>query len=477
MNKENKQELFAKMPVRKAIMKLAVPAMFSQIILVAYNMADAFYIGHTGDEHLITAVAICMPAFMFLSAISNLFGIGGGSGISRSLGKGKDHRAAGLSSFSFWACTIVTAVYSLCTFIWADPFVDLLGGSNPAVHEQARIYLFYTVTVFGTSAALNTLMSHLVRSEGNSLQASIGIMLGGILNIVLDPIFMFVLLPAGHEVMGAAIATSLSNVIALLYYFAYLFLVRKTTVLNLSPAKIKINKKVLKEVFVSGLPASLMTLFENISFMILDNLMSANGVILQAGLGVAKKINMLSHSVVRGISQGVLPLIAYNYASRDYKRMKKAFYGSASLSVGIATLTMIIYLVFGPFLVSLFIQGDSPSIAEGTIILRILCLGGPFSAFGYAVISLFQASKRGARAVLLALSRKGFIDIPLMFLFQLFIPKYGIVWATPITDLICCIIAITMFIFFLRFVKKKASNTSQETVSPEPLLSTEQKEG
>ena len=455
MQESAKKELFASMKVGKAIRKLAVPAVLSQIILVAYNMADAFYIGLTGEEELITSIAICMPAFMFLSAISNLFGIGGGSGISRSLGKGKDHRAAGLSSFAFWACAAITAVYCLATLIWADPFVNLLGGSHIRVHEEAKTYLFLTVTCFGICAALNTLMSHLVRSEGNSLQASIGIMVGGVLNILLDPLFMFVILEPGKEVLGAAIATSLSNLIALFYYFVYLFIVRKKTVLTFLPSKIKINRKVLKEVFISGLPACLMTLFENVSFMILDNLMSANGVILQAGLGVAKKINMLSHSIVRGVSQGVLPLIAYNYASKNYTRMRSAFFQSAALSVGIATITMVLYLIFGPGLVSWFIQGDSPSIQEGAVILRILCIGGPFSAFAYAVISLFQATKRGFKALWLAMSRKGIIDIPLMFLLRLWIPTYGIVWATPIADMACCLIAVILLIVFLKFIRQK----------------------
>ena len=443
------------MPVNRAIVKLAVPAVLSQIILVAYNMADTLFIGLTGKDAMITAVTICMPAFMFLSAFSNLFGIGGASAISRLLGLKDPKTASRISSFSFWACVGVTALYALCAFLFADPFVDLLGGSDPAVHGMARDYLFWTVTCFGLCASVSTLLSHLVRSEGHALQASIGIMFGGLMNILLDPLFMFVILPPGNEVLGAAVATSLSNLLAVIYYLIFLLSIgrKKKTILSVNPKSVRLSGKLIGEVLVSGLPACLMTLFENISFMILDNLMSVNGIVMQAGLGVAKKINMLSHSIVRGVTQGVLPLIAYNYASRDHKRMYSAFYRSASASCVIALICMAAYLLFSQFWVGLFIQSESDSIRYGALFLKILCLGCPFSAFAYAVISFFQATKQGGKALLVALSRKGWLDIPLMFLLQRFDPVRGIVSATPIADLLCCILAVVLFIRFAHSLK------------------------
>jgi len=216
--KEREKTLFEDSPVLEAIVRLAFPTVIGQIILVLYNMADTFFIGLTGSDAMITAATVCMPAFMFLQAISNLFGVGGASVISRALGARDLQRAKDTASFAFWGCAAVTVLYSLGAWIFAGPFVDLLGGSNPLVHDYAVEYLTFTVVIGGLATSLNALLAHLVRSEGRSLQASIGVALGGVMNIALDPLFMFVILPRGYETLGAAIATALSNVIALAYF-------------------------------------------------------------------------------------------------------------------------------------------------------------------------------------------------------------------------------------------------------------------
>lgn len=212
--------LFEESPIMQAIIRLAFPTVIGQIIMVIYNMADTFFIGLTGSDAMVTAVTICMPAFMFLSAISNLFGIGGASVISRALGARKMERARDTASFAFWGCLALTLLYMLGVWVFMDLFIDALGGSNAAVHAHARAYLIVTVVLGGIFAAMSTFLSHLVRSEGRSIHASVGIALGGILNMVLDPLFMFVILPKGNEVLGAAVATSLSNMISMLYFVA-----------------------------------------------------------------------------------------------------------------------------------------------------------------------------------------------------------------------------------------------------------------
>ena len=450
--KEREKTLFEDVPVLEAIFKLAVPTVVGQIILVLYNMADTFFIGLTGSDAMITAATVCMPAFMFLQAISNLFGVGGASVISRALGARDLQRAKDTASFAFWGCAALTLVYSLGAWLFAGPFVDLLGGSNPLVHDYAVEYLTFTVVVGGLATSLNALLAHLVRSEGRSLQASIGVALGGVMNIALDPLFMFVLLPRGYETLGAAIATALSNVIALVYFLVVVLREGKRSILRLSPRRLgkSLRSRIPADVLTTGLPACLMTLCENVSYAVLDALMAVSGTALQAGLGVAKKVNMLAHSIVRGMSQGVLPLIGYNYASGDHKRMKASITLSMALSIAMAALCMTVSLVFSRQLIGLFIPGGSESVTYGAAFLRILCLGGPFSACAYALISFFQAVGKGMRSFVLAILRKGLLDIPLMFLLNRLLPIFGVVWATPITDVICCCISIAMFVAFLR---------------------------
>ena len=450
--KEREKTLFEDSPVLEAIVRLAFPTVIGQIILVLYNMADTFFIGLTGSDAMITAATVCMPAFMFLQAISNLFGVGGASVISRALGARDLQRAKDTASFAFWGCAAVTVLYSLGAWLFAGPFVDLLGGSNPLVHDYAVEYLTFTVVIGGLATSLNALLAHLVRSEGRSLQASIGVALGGVMNIALDPLFMFVILPRGYETLGAAIATALSNVIALAYFLIVVLREGKRSILRLSPRRLdkSVRGKIPADVLMTGLPACLMTLCENISYAVLDALMAASGTALQAGLGIAKKVNMLAHSIVRGMSQGVLPLIGYNYAAGNHKRMKTSITLSMALSVAMAAVCMTVSLVFSRQLIGLFIPSGSESVTYGASFLRILCLGGPFSACAYALISFFQAVGKGMHSFVLAILRKGLLDIPLMFLLNRLLPIFGIVWATPITDVICCVISIGMFVVFLR---------------------------
>ena len=313
------------------------------------------------------------------------------------------------------------------------------------MHALAIQYLRCTVVVGGLATSLNALLGHLVRSEGYATQASVGIAMGGILNIGLDPLFMFVLLPKGQEVLGAAIATALSNLIATVYFLALMLVRRERSVLSLKPGWRMFSFGIPGDVLATGLPACLMTLCENISYAVLDNLMSLCGTAMQAGVGVAKKVNMLAHCIVRGMAQGVLPLIAFNFAAGNLRRMKSAVTISTSISVLMATLCMAASLLLSRTLIGLFIQHGSVSVDYGAAFLRILCIGGPFSACAYAFISFFQATGEGMRSFILAILRKGILDIPLMFLLKEIIPIYGIVWATPIADVLCCVVALILF--------------------------------
>ena len=449
-NELREKRLFEEMPIMSAIMRLVVPTVIGQIILVIYNMADTYFIGQTNDNYKVAAVTICMPAFMFLSAISNLFGVGGSSVISRSLGKGKIYRAKAASAFATWGCLCVTVVYSLLAWLFGDLFLDLLGGRDPQVHAYAKEYLMVTVTIGGLGAAMSTLFSHLLRSEGRSLQASLGIAMGGILNMALDPLFMFYWLPKGREVLGAALATGLSNLAAAIYFIIVLYRYRDRSVLEFKPTREMFGHRVPQRIFSAGLPACLMTLCENISYAVLDNLMSVNGVIFTTGIGVAKKVNMLAHCMVRGMSQGVLPLIGYNYASGNHHRMRQSVLISMSISIGLATLCLVVGMAFSEPLIQIFLPSGGPSVQHGGEFLRILCIGGPFSACAYALISFFQAVGKGSRSLVLALMRKGVLDIPMMFVLNAILPIYGIVWATPIADILCCIASLILFVNFLR---------------------------
>ena len=438
MRTDKERELFERSGIVKAVFSLAFPTMIGQIILVIYNMADTYFVGLSGNDTMLTAVTVCMPAFMFLSAISNLFGVGGASVIARALGRGKTGKVRATAAFSFYGCLLVTMGYSLLAYAGKDLFVDLLGGTDPLVHANAVEYLVCTVVLGGCATSVNMLLSHLIRAEGRAICASAGIALGGFLNILLDPLFMFVLLPPGREALGAAAATALANLASLVYFTIAMIANRRRSCLSFRPRRDMVRFHIPVDVFSTGLPACVMTLFENISYAVLDKLMSLYGVAMQAGIGVAKKVNMLAHCSVRGIAQGALPLIGYTYASGDHKRMREAVRVTRMAAIGLSTLCMVVYLIFAKQAIGLFIHRESPSLAYGAAFLRILCVGGPFSAGAYTTISFFQAAGEGRKSFLLAILRKGIVDIPLMFLMYSLVPVYGIVAATPLADGVCC---------------------------------------
>lgn len=472
-----KKQLFEKEPILKAIFSLAVPSIIGQLILVIYNMTDTFFIGQASklidpslSSDLVAGVTICMPIYMILSAISNLFGIGAASVISRSLGKGNPERAKNSSRFAFYGCIFSSIFYCLLVLLISTPLANFLSGGSIETSHFAKQYIIYCVVIFGVPTAINTLFSHLIRAQGQSLHASIGIAIGGVLNCALDPLFIFVLFPIEKAAIAAALATGISNTIALLYYLFLFYFQRKHLVISLKFSKKAFKEAIPSEVLRIGLPACLMTLCENISYMILDNLVGtviiANGktelaleqsAAALAGVGVAKKINMVAHSIVRGMSQGVLPLIGYNKSSGNRKRMANIVYVSGGISLAISSICLVVFFIFANDLSKVFVH-DEESIKRASEFLKILCIGAPFSAISYTIISFFQAVGKAIRSLVLALLRKGILDIPLMYLFYFLAvisgDKYGpelILWATPIADIVCCITSLTLFFIYLKY--------------------------
>ena len=457
MNTAEKRNLFERASMSEAVFRLALPTVIGQIIMVIYNMSDTFFIGLTGDEAKVTALTICMPAFMLLSAVSNLFGIGGSSAVSRAMGSGDPDRARRSSALALWGCVLFTGLYMALACINIHPYVELLGGGNTAVHSYAVQYILITVVIGGLFTSVSALFSHLIRAEGCGFQASFGIALGGILNIALDPLFMFVIMEPGQEVLGAGIATAISNLISLVYFIFILIKRRRSSVLSFRFSDVSVRDGVLTDLLSAGLPACIMTLCENVSYAVLDRLLSASGIMVQAGIGVAKKINMLAHSIVRGMAQGMLPLIAYNYASGNYRRMRKAARTSTAISVVCAAVCTACSLIFSRALIGIFLQEGSEAVDYGVKFLRILCIGGPFSACAYTCISFFQAVGSGKKSFLLAIMRKGMLDIPLMTVLSGVYPVFGPVWATPAADAACCCMSILLVARFFRAQQKQKS--------------------
>ena len=322
---QTNRELFEKTPVPKALLALAIPTIISQLITMVYNLADTVFIGFTNDPSKIAASSVAFVLVFMMNCLSNLFGVGGGSLISRLLGEKKDGEAKSVASFSFWGSFLISAVYSLLVFVFMDPFLRFLGATDGSI-GFAEDYAFWVVVVGSVPSTLAMTMSHLLRSEGYAKYASVGLGAGGILNIILDPLFMFVILDEGEEVAGAAIATLVSNASVLVYFLVVYYVIRKKTVLSIDPRIMIPKKHYITSVFAVGFPSALGSFLACLSSIMINNLASGYsdtyGDVPVAAIGIAKKIDMLPMNVGMGLCQGMMPLVAYNYSAGNYKRMK-----------------------------------------------------------------------------------------------------------------------------------------------------------
>ncbi len=453
---EKNRDLFEKMPVAKALATLALPTIISQLITMIYNLADTFFIGSTDDPYKVAASSVAFVLVFAMNCLSNLFGVGGGSLISRLLGEKRDGDAASVASFSFYGSLLISAVYSVLVFVFMDPFLRLLGATDNTIAYSSD-YAFWVVVIGAVPSTLGLTMSHLLRSEGYAKHSSIGLAAGGVLNIILDPIFMFVILEPGNEVAGAAIATLISNVAVLIYFLVIYFVIRKKTVLSISPARMIPKKHYVASVFAVGFPSALGSFLACLSSIMINKLSSGYGDIPVAAIGIVKKIDMLPMNVGMGLCQGMMPLVAYNYASGNYKRMK-AFTDAARLAgMVFAGICIVAFEIFAGPLVEIFI-GESETVALGTRFLRIMCLAVPLMIFNFQMSFTFQAMGMGKQSLILSSLRQGIINIPLLFLMNWLFGLDGIVWTQLVSDILTTVIS---YAFYIATYKKLLEKSGQ----------------
>ena len=435
------------MPVPKALATLAIPTIISQLITMIYNLADTFFIGLANNPSQTAASSLSFTLVFLMASLSNLFGVGGGSLISRLLGEKRDKDAAGVAAFSFYGSFVAALIYSLIVGIFMTPLLRGLGATDTSL-PFARDYAFWVIVIGAIPTTLSMTMSHLLRSEGFAKQASIGLGIGGVLNIALDPLFMFVILPAGNETKGAAIATMLSNFIVIAYYIVIWFMMRKKTVLSISPKRVFIPKHHVRSVFSVGFPAALGSFLACASNIVINNLASGysllHGDVPVAAIGIAKKIDMLPMNVGMGLCQGMMPLVAYNFASGDHKRMRAIARTARNSAMIFAGFCILLFQLFAPQIAGIF-NGHAETVAMSTDFLRILCLAVPLMLFNLQISFTFQAMGMGKQSLILSSLRQGVVNIPLLFVMNAAFGLYGIVWTQLISDVITAVVSYALY--------------------------------
>lgn len=452
MNNQNTKRtyLFETAPVPKAVMTLVVPTVISQILTIIYNFADTWFVGRTNDEAAVAAVSVAMPLFIVMTGLSNLFGIGGSSVISRSLGAKKEDDAKKAFSFALWGGIAAAVVYSALIFFFGEKLVFLIGGDESSKKYIVK-YLFWTIVVGGVPTMLSSLFGHLVRSVGKSKVSGLVMSMGAVINIILDPLFMFVILPKGMEVAGAAIATMLSNTVSAVVFIIYI-LKTKEEVFTLTPKNVVLRGSVPREILLTGAPACLSICLAMVSNIAANKLMSDYGTAAVAGLGIAKKSNTLAFNINMGLTQGVLPLIGYNYAAKNYDRMKKTIAFTFGITITFSVLCTFVYRTFPEPIIRFFID-EAETVAEGTKLLPTLAVAVVFCAMTYLMNTVFQATGRKFYSLLTSMMRKGIFDIPLMFLLKRYFDETGIVVATPVAEVLSIFVSMFLLLRFLKSLK------------------------
>ncbi len=450
-DKLDKKDLFENVPIKRALLTMAVPTVISQLINLIYNLVDTFYIGRTGDSYKTAAVTLAFTVFMLTQAIANLFGIGGGSLMSRLAGAGEHKKAKGVCAAGFWGSVLAAAAYSLLVGAFLDPILKMLGASENTL-EFARQYTLIVVVAGNLPTILSTVASHLVRNAGYSKHASIGLSLGGVLNIILDPLFMFVLLPEGYEIVGAALATLISNIVSCVYLVAVLAVLSKKTILSVNPRGIKeIKKAEWKSFFAVGIPSAMLTGLFDLANIVLNSLMAGHGDLELAAIGIVMKAERLPNAVNLGVCQGMLPIVAYNYASGNHERMNKAVKTARVWGIVISLATVILYEIFSKPICEVFLSvGENnvnavKTIAFAAVFLRIRCLASLPQFLNYNTSYCMQAVGYGSGTLIHACVRELVFYIPLMYLFNALAGVYGLVSAIVIGESLGGIFALLLF--------------------------------
>ena len=448
MEDAKKTALFESTPVPKAVLTLAVPTILSSLVMVIYNMADTYFVGMLNNSIQNSAVTLAAPVLLAFNAVNNLFGVGSSSMMSRSLGA-RDYSAVRKSSAIGFYCALASGIlFSLLVTAFRAPLLVLLGADGATTAATAQ-YLFWTTSCGAAPAILNVVMAYMVRSEGSALHASIGTMSGCLLNILLDPIFI---LPWGLNMgaAGAGCATFLSNCAACLYFFVLLFVKRGKTYVCVNPAMLPRSGRIIAGICVVGVPAAIQNLLNVTSMTVLNNFTAAyQDPDAVAAIGIVQKINMIPLQITFGLSQGIMPLISYNYACGNVDRMKQTLVFNIKIATVFLAVVTTGYYIGAGSLVSLFMNNPAV-VGYGARFLRGLCLCLPFLALDFLAVGVFQACGLGKYALLFAILRKIVLEIPALYLLNHFFHLYGLPYAQPAAELVLAVAAVVMLVYLFR---------------------------
>lgn len=439
MNKRNKKmELLGSAPISKALLAMGIPTMIGMMVNALYNLVDAYFVGGLGTSQM-GAISVVYPLGQVVVGLGLLFGNGAASYISRLLGNEEKVKANKVVSTALYSSIFVGVVIIICTIIFLNPILKLLGATEsimPYAVTYASIYIISCIfNVF------NVTMNNIVTSEGSAKTTMFALMAGAILNIVLDPIFIYVL---NLGVAGVAIATAISQIISTLVYLCYIF--SKKSIFRFSIKDCCFSKDIISEILKIGIPTLVFQLLTSLSISLINTQANEYGDSVIAAMGAVTRLISMGSLMVFGFIKGLQPIAGYSYGAKKYDRLHKAIKTSVLWSTIFCVIFGLAAAIFSTAIISQFTADDMEMISIGEKALR--ANGFSFILFGFHTVysSLFLALGKGKEGFILGACRQGICFIPVILILPVILGINGILYAQPIADVISAIITVFMAI-------------------------------
>lgn len=434
-------------PVRSLILSLSVPTVISNLISTLYNAADTFFVGQISTSAS-AAVGVALSLQAIIQAIGFFFGQGSGNNMSRRLGAHDEKTAEILASTGFFSALIFSALVTLLGLLFLRPLSIFLGSSE-TILPYAMDYMFW-ILLSAPFMAVSLVLNNQLRFEGNSFYSMIGLTTGGILNLFLDPLFIFVF---GLGISGAAIATAISQIVSFIILF---ILSERIGTVKIRPRSFRPSLRILGTITNGGLPSLCRQSVASVAMIALNNAALPYGDAAIAAMAIVNKIGNFTNSILIGVGQGYQPVCGYNYGAKLYIRVKEGFWFCVKLMSFVLLALALIEFIWATPIVGFFRKGDPEVIAIGDIALRLRCFTLPLSSWLIISNMLLQTTGKMWRASILGFARQGLMLIPLVLILPPLIGIWGIQIAQPFADIIAFAISIPMTTGILRELNNEA---------------------
>ncbi len=456
---ENKNaELILTAPVHKAVFKNIIPSVISMIMMMIYNLADTFFLGRTHDPLMVAAVSLALPVFLIFMGVGNLFGVGGTSLISRTLGAGNEKKAKHISAFCFWTCLVLGVVFMLVLIRFVNPVARLIGASDDTITYTTQ---YLRILAFGFPFMITSgCFSNVIRAEGKPKVAMTGTISGNIINIVLDPIMI---LGLGWGMSGAAIATVIGNIFAFCFYVCYIL--SGKSLLSINPKNYQMRHGIAKGVLSIGIPAFFNSVLMSVSSTFVNNLVASYGDLYLAGLGVAMKVDSIATTLVMGLGIGVQPLFGYCFGAGAKKRFMEILRFSLILALIVSVVMTTVCFCLAKPLVGAFLSDPAAS-SYGITFSRIYLIAAPVMGIVFVLMNAIQGSGAAVPAFILSVARQGLIYIPMLLVMNhIFHSPFMVGAAQPISNYLTFVLSIVMFVVTYKVYFKRMEQNREPEVN------------